>query len=120
VVLIHTRHFFTVFSLFFHGTLFKLDATDFKIEAEKATIKIKLKENKVAQLRVSSEKDQDRLAAVIKNTLLSKAEFYRFKDLYENDQVGTLSDARSDLKTARLNINRSDIIGIKKIIWGQK
>ena len=88
----------------------------FKIETETAAIKSKLKENKEAQLRVSFEKDQDRLAAVIKNTLLSKAEFYRFKDLYENDRVGTLSDARSDLKTAQLNVNRSDIIGIKKII----
>ncbi len=128
--------------------LFKLDATDFKIKAEKAAIKIKLQENQVGQLRVSLEKDQGRLAAVIQNTLLSKAEFTRLKNLYDRDRVGTLSgaeqaeqsynslldtqrkmektialyplqiieaqnnlsDARSDLKTARLNVKRCVII----------
>ncbi len=124
--------------------LFKLDATDFKIEAEKAAINIKLRKNQVAQLQVSHEKDQGRLAAVIQNTLLSKAGFSRLKNLYDKDRVGTLSgveqaeqsynslldtqrnlekaialyplqiseaqneiaQARSDLKTAQLNVKR--------------
>ncbi|MCP4721301.1 MAG: hypothetical protein GY860_17745, partial [Desulfobacteraceae bacterium] len=124
--------------------LFTLDATNFIIEAEKAAINIKLRKNQVAQLQVSHEKDQGRLAAVIQNTLLSKAGFSRLKTLYEKDRVGTLSgveqaeqsynslldtqrnlekaialyplqiseaqnelaQARSDLKTAKLNVKR--------------
>ncbi|MCF8068580.1 MAG: biotin/lipoyl-binding protein [Desulfobacterales bacterium] len=125
-------------------TLFKIDATDYEIDAEKAEIRVRLQENQIEQFKVSCEKDQGRLTAVKQNTALAKSEFSRLKTLYENDRVGTLSaveeaeqsynslldtekslektidlyplqiaeaqnnlaDAKSDLKTARLNVKR--------------
>jgi len=86
--------------------LFKLDTTNFKIEAEKAAIKIKLQENQVAQLQVSYKKDQGRLAAVEQNTRLSKAEFSRLKELYDKDRVGkggTLTVSLKDIEISEPN-----------------
>ncbi len=124
--------------------LFKIDSTDYEIDAEKATIKVTLQQNKISRLTVESENDQARLASVKRNTQLAKTEFLRLKTLYEKEKVGSLSsvdqaeqtfnslldteknlvktialyplliaeaqsnleEARSDLKTARLNVQR--------------
>lgn len=71
--------------------LFKIDATDYEITAEKAAIQVRLRENRVEQLKVSFEKDKGRLTAVQQNTRLARSEFSRLKQLYENSRVGTLS-----------------------------
>lgn len=127
--------------------LFRLNPIDYEIEAKKAAINVSLKENQLAQLRVEFKNDQNRLAAIKRNTLLANAEFLRLKLLYEKEQVGTrtemeaaeqsynslldtektlvkaielypleigqaqsdIADAQSDLKTARLNVERSVI-----------
>ena len=71
--------------------LFELDATDYASTATKAEIQVELQKNRTEQLKVSYEKDQGRLFAVQKNTVLSKSEYTRLKNLYEKDRVGTLS-----------------------------
>ncbi|MDM8516855.1 hypothetical protein QUF76_11700 [Desulfobacterales bacterium HSG16] len=72
-------------------TLFKIDATDYKIKAEKAEIQVKLQKNQIEQLKVSHEKDQGRLSTVRQNTKLANAEYLSLKTLYEKERVGTLS-----------------------------
>lgn len=71
--------------------LFKIDATDYQIDAEKASIQVALRKNQIEQLKISFKKDKDRLSAVQDNTRLAQKEFSRLKKLYENSRVGTIS-----------------------------
>ena len=75
--------------------LFKIDDTDYAIALEKARAEVKLDEAAIAQYRISLDRDNGRLAAAQKNTLLGKAEYQRLKTLYENDRVGTLSNVET-------------------------
>ena len=71
--------------------LFKIDATDYEITAEKASIQVELRNNQIEQLKVSFKKDKGRLDAIQQNTRLARQEFLRLKQLYKNSRVGTLS-----------------------------
>ncbi|HCY84480.1 MAG TPA: hypothetical protein DHV36_05030, partial [Desulfobacteraceae bacterium] len=75
--------------------LLKIDDTGYAIERDKAAAQVRLTENTIAQYRVSLERDNDRLAALQRSTLLSKTEYTRLKTLYETDRVGTLSDVEA-------------------------
>lgn len=75
--------------------LFLIDTADYKIAEEKAEIQVRLNESQVSQLKVSFQKDSDRLTLVKKNTALAQANFLRLKTLYETSRVGTLSSVES-------------------------
>ncbi len=81
--------------------LFRIDSTDYEIEAQKAAIRVELEKNQLDQLRVSFERDRGRLSAMEKNTALAKAEFDRLSRLYTINRVGTLSG----VETAEQNYN---------------
>jgi len=71
--------------------LFKFDATDYETTAEKALIQVKLQENQIEQLKVSYDRDRDRILVVKQNTRLSQSNFLRLNTLYKKNRVGTLS-----------------------------
>jgi multidrug efflux pump subunit AcrA (membrane-fusion protein) len=71
--------------------LFKIDATDYETTMEKALIQVKLQENQIKQLKVSYDRDRDRLSVVKQNTRLAQSNFSRRNTLYKKNRVGTLS-----------------------------
>ncbi|OQY50941.1 MAG: hypothetical protein B6230_05590 [Desulfobacteraceae bacterium 4572_89] len=71
--------------------LFKIDARDYETVMEKALIQVKLQENRIEQLKVSYDRDRERLLVVKQNTRLAQSNFSRLTTLYKKNRVGTLS-----------------------------
>ncbi len=75
--------------------LFAIDSTDYDIALTQAKIQVELMHNQLEQLKVSYQKDKDRLSGTKQNTRLARTNWERLKSLYENDRVGTLSTVES-------------------------
>ncbi len=75
--------------------LFIIDDTDYRIAKSQAEILVKLKQNKLDQLKVSYQKDKDRLKNIKQNTNLSQTNWLRLKNLYEDNNIGTLSSVET-------------------------
>lgn len=72
-------------------TLFEIDARDYALAVKKAGINLRLQENRVKQLKVEAGKDRSRLPGVQRTTALARADHFRLKGLFEQEQVGTLA-----------------------------
>jgi RND family efflux transporter MFP subunit len=89
-------------------TLFKIDPRNYQAAYDEARASVAQLVSSVERLKKQYAIDQDRYKTLLRNQELSRAEFNRLQQLYENDKVGTRSGVENAEKGYNTAMDQAD------------